>query len=139
MSTISITVRATVHAPIERVWECWNTPEHIVQWNAASPDWHCPKAEVDLREGGNFSSTMAARDGSSIFEFGGTFTVVKAPTELAYVIADGRKVVVSFTANATGGTDVVETFDAETVHPPELQEQGWQAILNHFKAYVEGL
>ena len=32
---------------------------------------------------------------------------------------------------------VVETFDAEEENTYDLQEMGWQSILNNFKKYVE--
>jgi hypothetical protein len=34
---------------------------------------------------------------------------------------------------------VVETFEAESENSVELQRQGWQAILDNFKKYVESL
>ena len=59
-----VTVETTIKAGIEDVWNFWVRPEHITKWNTATPDWHCPKAENDLRDGGKFSSRMEARDGS---------------------------------------------------------------------------
>jgi hypothetical protein len=32
---------------------------------------------------------------------------------------------------------VSETFDPESENTPELQRQGWQAILDNFKRHVE--
>ena len=43
-----ITVETTVNAPVEKVWEYWSKPEHIIHWNNASDDWHSPHAENDL-------------------------------------------------------------------------------------------
>ncbi len=87
-----ITVQTTIAAPITHVWECWTTPTHITEWNAASPDWHTPHSTVDLRVGGTFSSRMEAKDGSFGFDFRGTYTTVNPPTELAYTLGDNRKV-----------------------------------------------
>lgn len=64
-----ITVSTLVKAPLTRVWEAYTSPEDIVAWNAASDDWHTTTARVDLREGGEFSSRMEARDGSVGFDF----------------------------------------------------------------------
>ena len=86
-----ITVRTTVQADIEQVWRCFTEPEHIVQWNAASEDWHTPAASNDLREGGTFTYTMAARDGSVSFDFGGTYDEVKQHQKIAYTMGDGRR------------------------------------------------
>lgn len=138
MTPTPVTVEATVNAPVATVWSAWNEPEHLMKWNHASDDWHCPAATSDLREGGTFSATMAAKDGSFSFDFGGTYTKVDPNKELAYVMGDGRKVHVTFT-ETDGGVRVVETFDAENENPVEMQRDGWQAILNNFKKYAESL
>lgn len=133
-----ITIETTVHAPIEQVWKAWTTPEHIVQWNAASDDWHTPRAENDLRVGGTFKSRMEAKDGSMGFDFEGAYTAVRDQELIAYKMADGRKVEVTF-QQVGGSVQVVETFDPETVHPIEMQREGWQSILNAFKRHTESL
>jgi uncharacterized protein YndB with AHSA1/START domain len=135
-----ITVSTFVNRPIADVWHCWTDPAHIVQWNAASDDWHCPRATNDLRAGGAFSSTMAARDGSFSFDFEGVYDDVQAPGSkpgrIAYTMADGRTCEVLF-ASEDGGTRIVESFDAETENSVEMQRGGWQAILDRFKAHAE--
>lgn len=135
---IKITVEAVVNAPLEKVWTCWTSPEHIVQWNNASDDWHTPHAENDLRVDGSFSSRMEAKDGSFGFDFGGRYTAVREHEYIEYVLGDGRVVSISF-APVTGGVQVTEVFDAESVNPVELQQTGWQAILNNFKRHTESV
>lgn len=134
---MKLTVTATVRAPIESVWQAYVTPADIMAWNAASDDWHCPSAEVDLREGGRFTARMEARDGSAGFDFGGTYTTVVHHRTIAYEMDDGRAVEVEFMPGADGVT-VRTTFDAETTHPVEMQRDGWQAILDNFARHVEG-
>jgi uncharacterized protein YndB with AHSA1/START domain len=134
---MQITIKQSIHAPIDRVWQLWTEPEHIMAWNNASDDWHTPHATSDLRVGGRFVSTMAARDGSMSFDFEGQYTEVQAPTRLAYTIADGRAVQVDFEADGDV-TYVTETFETENMNPEELQRAGWQAILDNFKRYAEG-
>ena len=131
-----ITVSALVNKPVADVWNTWTEPKHIMQWNAASDDWHCPKAANDLRTGGKFSSTMAARDGSFSFDFEGVYDAVQLHKRIAYTMADGRTCEILFTEE-NGGTRVVESFDAESQNPVEMQRGGWQAILDRFKAYAE--
>ena len=131
-----ITVSATVEAPIEKVWEFWTVPEHIMQWNNASDDWHSPKSVNDLRTGGKFLTRMEAKDGSMGFDFGGVYDVVIPNDKIEYTMGDGRKVVVDFTDNKNQ-TTIEETFEAESENSPELQQQGWQAILDNFKKYAE--
>lgn len=132
----TVTVETTVHAPIDTVWRCWTEPEHIIQWNAASSDWHTPRATTDLRVGGRFTSRMEAKDGSVGFDFEGVFTTVEPNALLAYAIADGRTVTVAF-ETCEDGTNVKEIFDAEDENPIEMQRQGWQAILDNFKRHAE--
>lgn len=131
-----ITVQTTVNAPIDKVWESWTTPQHITKWNNASPDWHTPIAENDLRTGGKFRSRMEAKDGSFGFDFEGVYDAVEINRLISYTMADGRTVNIVFTAKGNQ-TDIVEIFDAENENPIEMQQGGWQSILNNFKKYVE--
>lgn len=131
---MKITVETTVNAAIEQVWRAYTTPEDICQWNAASDDWHTTSATVDLREGGAFSSHMAAKDGSMEFDFAGTYTRIVPHERIEYAFGD-REAQVEFSP-APGGVRMRVTFDAETTHPPEMQQQGWQAILDRFARHV---
>jgi uncharacterized protein YndB with AHSA1/START domain len=133
----TLTIEATINAPIEKVWQYWVMPEHITQWNNASDDWHTPHAENDLRVGGKFLSRMEAKDGSFGFDFIGTYNDIVPNQRIVYTIADGRKVSIDFSA-AGNATKVTETFEAESVNAVELQRNGWQTILNNFKKYTEG-
>jgi uncharacterized protein YndB with AHSA1/START domain len=132
---MQITVETFVKAPIAKVWSAYTTPEDIVQWNTASPDWHTTRATVDLRAGGAFSSRMEAKDGSFGFDFAGTYTKVVPHALIAYAFGD-RTGLVEFEQGADG-VAVRVTFDAETEHSPEQQRQGWQAILDNFARHVE--
>jgi uncharacterized protein YndB with AHSA1/START domain len=131
-----ITVRATINAPIEKVWEFWTDPKHIVHWNNASDDWHTPVAENDLKVGGGFLSRMEARDGSSGFDFTGKYSKVEHNSQIEYILDDGRNVQVTFVSRGNV-TIVTEAFEAELTNSKEVQEAGWQAILDNFKNYVE--
>lgn len=131
-----ITVKSTINAPIEKVWSKWSSPEDIKKWCSASDDWHVPAAENDLKAGGAFSTRMEAKDGSFGFDFGGIYDDVKTNELISYTMGDGRKVTVKFTSNGNQ-TDVEETFDPESMNSPEMQQAGWQAILDNFKKYTE--
>jgi uncharacterized protein YndB with AHSA1/START domain len=131
-----VAVEATIQSSIEKVWECWTVPKHIVHWNNASDDWHTPNAENDLKVDGTFTYTMAARDGSMSFDFGGVYTRVEKFKAIEHTLEDGRKVKVDF-KQFDNQVSVVEQFEAESENPIELQRAGWQAILDNFKKYVE--
>ena len=132
---MKITVSTTIAAPISKVWTYYTTPDHIVQWNAASDDWHTTRASVDLRVGGEFSSRMEAKDGSMGFDFAGTYDKVIEQNLIEYSFGE-RKAVVEFKDTGTG-IEVSVSFEPENVYPAEQQQQGWQAILDNFKRHVE--
>ena len=134
---MKITVEARVKAGLGAVWSAWNNPQDIKRWNAASDDWHTTQSSVDLRKGGTFSSRMEAKDGSAGFDFEGTYTQVVPQKLIEYRMSDGREVRVEF-AETFGAVVVKETFDAESQNPPDMQRQGWQAILDSFARHVEG-
>jgi uncharacterized protein YndB with AHSA1/START domain len=131
-----ITVSTTVAAPVQHVWRAYTTPEDILQWNAASADWHTTAATVDLRPGGKFSSRMAAKDGSFAFDFEGEYTQVVLHERIEYTFGD-RVAVVEFTDSGDGVT-VKVTFEGEASHSEEQQRTGWQAILDNFARHVKG-
>ena len=131
-----ITVKTEVDAPVDRVWECWTLPEHIIHWNHASEEWHTIRAENDLQPGGKFLFRMEAKDGSTGFDFTGTYTEIHEPDSIEYELEDGRKVRIVFDSVENLVT-LTERFEPETSHPAELQKQGWQAILDNFKKYIE--
>jgi uncharacterized protein YndB with AHSA1/START domain len=131
-----ITVTAKINAPIVKVWNCFTQAEHIVNWNFASNDWHCPNAENNLTVNGVFKYHMAAKDGSFGFDFWGTYTQIETHKTIAYTMGDGRKAVLHFSEN-DNQTEIIELFEPENQNPEEMQQFGWQAILNNFKNYVE--
>lgn len=132
----TIHIEAVIKVPIAKVWSYWSEPEHIKQWNNASLDWHTSHAENDLRPGGTFNARMEARDGSSGFEFGGVYDEVKFHKKIAYTLGDGRRVDIDFVDNGKT-TKIVEIFEPENTNSKEMQKNGWQAILDNFKKYVE--
>ncbi len=136
MDKQKINIEATINASLAKVWQYYTEPKHITQWNNASDDWHTTRAENDLRQDGKFLYRMEAKDGSFGFDFGGVYDEVKANELIGYTMDDGRKAKIVF-ASADDRTKIVIDFDAETENPIELQRDGWQAILDNFKKYVQ--
>jgi uncharacterized protein YndB with AHSA1/START domain len=134
--TNTVKIESVINAPVSKVWEMFTNPEHIVNWNQASSDWHSPRAINDLRVGGRFNTRMEAKDGSSGFDFTGVYTEVDLNKRISYTLDDGRKVDVVF-EDQDGATHVFTEFDPENENPAEFQKAGWQAILDNFKKYVE--
>ena len=131
-----ITIKNIVNNRVETVWNAYNSEEDIKKWNQASEDWHCTSTINDLRIGGKFRYRMEAKDGSAGFDFEGTYTALDPFERIAYTMNDGRTVEIRFKPKRET-TKVIVTFDPESTNPPESQREGWQAILNNFKAYVE--
>ena len=134
-----ITVSSVVHAPLEVAWKAWTQPEHVTAWNFASDDWECPEASNDLRVGGLFASTMRAKDHSVEFVFGGEHTDVQTHQRIESMMGDGRYMLVEFEAVSGGETKVTESFEPESENPREMQQGGWQAILENYRKHAESL
>ncbi len=137
-SNTFITVNTSIIAPLNRVWDCWTNPQHITRWNFASDDWCCPSAENDAVSGGHFSWRMEAKDGSMGFDFAGTYDKVEKHKAIRYRLGDGRRVEITFLQEGES-IQLTESFEAEGTHTDEQQRAGWQAILENFRKYVEGL
>jgi uncharacterized protein YndB with AHSA1/START domain len=135
MATI-ITIKSTISVVVAKAWQYWTLPQHITQWNNASDDWHTPLAENDLRVGGKFLYRMEVKDGSMGFDFGGVYDEIKTNELITYTMGDSRKVKITFSSFGNQ-TKIVTMFEAETENPVELQQGGWQAILDNFKKYTE--
>lgn len=135
METTKVTVQATINADKRKVWNYYNTPEHITKWNFADPSWQCPNAENDMKVGGKYRARMEAKDGSFGFDFEAIYSDIVDGEQFTYGL-DGRTVNVIFKTLANQ-TEVVVSFDAENENPIEMQKAGWQAILNNFKNYTE--
>ncbi|HAX03901.1 MAG: hypothetical protein A2Y45_07720 [Tenericutes bacterium GWC2_34_14] len=133
-----IHIKQHIAKPVEKVWDLYTKPEHVIQWNHASDDWHSTKAINDLRIGGRFSYRMEAKDGSFGFDFEGTYVSVVYPKHIAYTMDDQRFVTIEFHAKENE-TNVDVIFEAESENDVELQRQGWQAILDNFKKYADNL
>lgn len=131
-----ITIQTTINAPIEKVWEYWSTPSHIEKWAFADDTWEALNAKNDLTAGGKFSTTMAAKDKSTSFEFAGVYTNVNDHETIEYDMDDGRHVSTKF-EETDNGVKITQTFDPENENPIEMQKEGWQAILENFKKYTE--
>ena len=130
-----IVVTATIHAPIEKVWDCYTNPTHIVNWNFADPSWHCPRAENDMKIGGTYKARMEAKDGSFGFDFEAVYTEINEGKRFAFEFG-GR--ISTYEFNDLGADTLLSiTFDPETENSIELQKNGWQLILNNFKHYIE--
>lgn len=131
-----ITVEATINADLKKTWDYYTLPEHITKWNFADPSWHCPSASNDLKIGGKYLARMEAKDGSFGFDFEAYYTEINLGKSFTYEFG-GRICTIEMTELKSNQTAIKITFDPETENPIEMQQQGWQLILNNFKSYTE--
>lgn len=131
-----IAVQNSIKASIDKVWDLWTSPEHIMKWNIPFENWHTPYAENDLKVGGKFKFTMAAKDGSDGFDFDGTYTKIEKFSIIEYQLTDNRIANVSFESNGFE-VKLTETFEPEAKISEEMQEQFCSAVIQNFKSYVE--
>ena len=133
MITVSTVIK---NKTVAQVWDYFTNPKHVMNWNYAGDDWHCPKAENDLEVGKSFNYTMAAKNGEMSFDFTGIYTEIELFSKISYVLADDRKIHITF-QETEEGIEIIEKFDPETENSEEMQQTGWQMILNNFKKYSE--
>jgi uncharacterized protein YndB with AHSA1/START domain len=128
---MKVTISTTVNASIEKAWDFYTNPEHIVKWNFATDDWQCPSASNDLRAGGKYAVRMEAKDGSFGFDLEAIYNEVEIGKMLKYTMSDNRTVITTFEQN---GEEVIITtvFDPEDQNPVDMQQAGWQAILDNY-------
>jgi uncharacterized protein YndB with AHSA1/START domain len=88
-----------------------------------------------MQIGGIYKVRMEAKDGSFGFDFEAIYTEIIEGKKFTYEFY-GRTITVQFD-NLGNQTEVVVTFDPENENPIEIQQNGWQMILNNFKAYTE--
>ena len=134
-----IEIEADIASTMKNVWDCWVQPQHVMGWNFAASDWHCPQATSEFRIGGEFHYLMAAKDGSFSFDFWGVFHDIEDHVNIEITLGDGRKMSVLFHEIDQNQIKVTEIFEPETENPVEMQRAGWQMILNNFKDYAERL
>jgi uncharacterized protein YndB with AHSA1/START domain len=136
MANQPISVSTTVDVPRSETWHYYTEAEHVINWNFASEDWHCPAARNDLREGGTFAITMASKDGNMEVELEGTYEEIKPEQHIAYTLENGNKVTVDF-KDQDDGTRVDIRFEPDPDEDHDSQRDQWEGILGNFRQYAE--
>lgn len=131
-----ITVENAINATLQKVWEYWTLPEHIIKWNYPSPEWGTTHVENDLRTGGRFKYAMASKDGSMAFDFEGVYICVETFSLIAYQLEDNRTGSVHF-EEKDHKVILTEKFEPEAGNSENMQEEWCQSVIDNFKKYVE--
>lgn len=137
--TISLLVRRTVRAPIERVFAAWTDPEQLERWWGPK-NVTCTAAEVDLRVGGAIRLANELPDGTTLW-IEGTFEKIEPPHELVYTWLVGggihgpaSRVRIRFVPK-DGATEVIvqhDRIDSEATR--DNHEMGWLGCLDGLEA-----
>lgn len=133
MSDLSLTVRKTIPAPVETVFNAWLDAKMLSKFMMPGKDMTVPRAESDGREGGRFTVIMAA--GEQEIPHAGTYLEVKPNERIVFTwesphSVDGSTVTLDFKPAGDSSTDLTLTHvkfaseEARTNH-----EGGWTGIL----------
>lgn len=131
-----ITVKTLIKADKQKVWDFYTKPDHITKWNFAIDTWQCTYASNDMKVGGKYIARMEAKDGSFGFDFEAIYNDIIDGELFTYTMSDNRVATIKFN-DVSDKTEVTIVFDAESENPIEMQQQGWQLILDNFKKYTE--
>lgn len=141
-SAVSLTVRRTIRASSERLFDAWTRPEQLKQWwGPASVE--CVDAEVDLRVGGRYRIANQFPDGKVLW-IAGEFESIERPKRLVYtwrlesVEGPPERVTVTFEEHGPE-TEVVVTHERiATETARDRHEQGWFGCLDGLADFVSG-
>lgn len=134
MSELSLTLRKTIPAPVEKVFDAWLDGAMLAKFMVPGPGMTVPKAEADGREGGRFEIVMAA--GDQEIPHGGTYLEVTPHSRIRFTwesphSVDGSVVTLDFKPAGDKATEVELTqvkFASENAR--EGHRGGWTAILD---------
>ncbi|TCD16520.1 SRPBCC family protein [Oricola cellulosilytica] len=133
MSDLSLTLRKTIPAPVETVFNAWLDAKMLSKFMMPGKDMTVPRAESDGREGGRFMVVMAA--GENEIPHAGTYLEVTPHERIVFTwesphSVDGSTVTLNFKPAGPSATDLTLTHvkfaseEARTNH-----QGGWAGIL----------
>jgi uncharacterized protein YndB with AHSA1/START domain len=131
-----LNVSININQSLDVVWDTWNDENQMKYWMFISDDYEVKNPHNDLRIGGGYSYRMVSKNGGFDFNYSGTYTQIDLMKFIAFTLQDGRQAEVVFSVIE----DVVHIdMHFETVQEQDfdVQLQGWQALLIHFKNHVE--
>ena len=135
MNYQTITIKKTINAPLELVYNSYINPKDNIRWNTAGDGWTTSYATINAVTGGSYDVGYRSPDGLHNFPLAGNYLEVIPNSKITSIMGD-RKVNVDF-VSVNSDTEVTITFDAENENSMELQSKGWGNILNNFATHVE--
>jgi uncharacterized protein YndB with AHSA1/START domain len=140
MTDYAMTITRVFHAPRERVWNEWTTPEAFADWyGGAQGEIPLDTVQMDVREGGTWRLTMvyAGRE----IHWTGEYREVRPPERLVFTVTDRPEeparalVTVELADLGDGRTEM--RFEQRGDMPPEqveLAKQGWGGFFDRLAA-----
>ncbi len=141
----SLTIRKTIQAAQQRVFDAWTRPEHLTNWWRANPKWATEIAEIDLRVGGSYRLGMRDPEQDGPFVCFGEFVEVTPPEKLVYTWSweppamDSYETLVTVEFIAKGeATELVLTHERfPNAEAAARHNQGWEACIHNLIQLVE--
>lgn len=134
MSDLTLTVRKTIAAAAEDVFNAWLDPDMIKRFMIPMEGASISEATVDAREGGEFAFTFMA--GDEAIPHKGTYKEITRHSRLVFswispFSADGSTVTLTFTPKGEAETDV-ELFHEKFLNEDSVASHtsGWTSILD---------
>jgi len=140
----TLTIKRTLSAPIQLVWEAWTQPEHIAQWWAPK-GMKLKIIEHDFKVGGAWNYIMEMPDGNEFISDG----VYKVIVELEKIFssANFKPMTVGVEIQALFEEAGEKThFTFNVVHPTEEYcqqqkdmgfERGWGSVFNNLEEHLQ--
>lgn len=136
----SITIRRTINAPRQRVFDAWTQPEQLMNWWRVSPAMHTVIAEVDLKVGGKYRLGMRDPEQAGPFTVGGEFVEITRPERLVYTwswetpgMYEGETLVTVEFIEKGEATELVLTHERfANAEVASKHNEGWCGCLAHF-------
>jgi len=134
--TSGLCLTRTFAAPREKVFRAWSDPNALNRW-FGPVGYSTPRAEVDLRVGGQYRLGMRKLPDGDIFYLTGAYREVRPPEKLVYTWRWesepelGETLVTVEFRDRGNSTDVVvahELFPTETAR--DDHDKGWNSCLD---------
>ncbi len=93
-TTKDLVVTRVLDAPVDRVWQAWTSPAHVMRWWGPA-GFTSPVAEMDVRVGGTSLVSMRSPEGHDMYNTW-EYRVVEPMTRLEFVMnfadSDGHRI-----------------------------------------------
>ena len=129
----SIRLTATLHSPLEKVWEAWSNPEHIKHWWGPN-GFTNTITKMDLQPGGEWLLVMHGPDGTD-YDNKSIFTEVIEQKKIAYEHISGHFFIATIEFEAKGEQTLMQwemLFEtAEEYHKIIVEYKAGESLLQN--------